>query len=152
MNPKIVLYTILQCTWGLPQTLIGGMIYLLRNKSSREHFRGAIVTISKSPRDMSLGLSLGLFIFIQRPVNVKDYKATDRFLLRHEYGHTIQSLILGPLYLPVIGLPSFLWANLPCFEHYRRQHHISYYAFYTERWANHLADKYLPDDQPIMYC
>jgi len=26
--------------------------------------------------------------------------------LVHEYGHTIQSIILGPLYLLIIGIPS----------------------------------------------
>lgn len=33
-------------------------------------------------------------------------------LLVHEYGHTIQSMILGPLYLIVIGIPSTLWGFL----------------------------------------
>ncbi|GHU00152.1 hypothetical protein FACS1894186_0040 [Alphaproteobacteria bacterium] len=56
-------------------------------------------------------------------------------LKRHEYGHSRQSLALGPLYLPVVMLPSFTlnrlaWA-LPTSVFDRR-----YYDFYTERWAD----------------
>lgn len=29
--------------------------------------------------------------------------------IKHEYGHQLQSYILGPLYLLIIGLPSGLW-------------------------------------------
>ncbi len=53
----------------------------------------------------------------------------------HEYGHTVQSLILGPLYLFVIGIPSFLWA-LPPATRWRARHKIPYSALYTERWAD----------------
>ena len=55
----------------------------------------------------------------------------------HEYGHTLQSKKLGPLYLLVIGLPSLIWAG--CFDDWRAKHHKSYYDFYTERWANKLS-------------
>ena len=72
-----------------------------------------------------------------------DALAVDRRLLVHEYGHTIQSLMLGPLYLVVIGLPSALWLNTPSFVRKRRQGRTSYYAFYTERWANRLGERAL---------
>ena len=55
----------------------------------------------------------------------------------HEYGHTIQSNFLGPLFLIIIGLPSIIWAG--CFDRYRRKHNISYYQFYTEKWADALG-------------
>ena len=57
--------------------------------------------------------------------------------IKHEYGHTLQSKILGPLYLFVIGLPSLIWAG--CFEDYRKENKISYYDFYTEKWADKLG-------------
>ena len=62
-------------------------------------------------------------------------------LLIHEYGHTIQSLILGPLYLIVIGIPSTLWGFLPFLNKKRKSEGISYFSFYTEKWANHLGEK-----------
>lgn len=42
-------------------------------------------------------------------------------LLVHEYGYTIQSLIFGPLYLIIIGIPSTLWGFLPYFQNKRNK-------------------------------
>jgi len=58
----------------------------------------------------------------------------------HEYGHCIQSLILGPLYLIAVGLPSYLWANLPPLRKLRREKGLSYYSVYPENWANALGE------------
>ena len=118
------LYTLVQCTWGLAQTLAGAVICLSCPGCARSRYRGAVVTHWHGQR----GLSLGLFIFL--PEGASD------LLLAHEYGHTRQSLLLGPLYLPLIGLPSLLWAGLPVLERRRARRKISYYAFYTERWAD----------------
>ncbi len=61
------------------------------------------------------------------------------FLLEHEYGHSVQSLILGPAYLPVVGLPSFLWNRLPYFRNHRRKKGRSYYSVPFESSANTLG-------------
>jgi hypothetical protein len=53
----------------------------------------------------------------------------------HELGHCRQSQILGWLYLPVIGLPSLLWAAW-----WNEGRKRSYYSFYTERWADRLGN------------
>ncbi len=63
--------------------------------------------------------------------------------LVHEYGHTIQSVILGPLYPLAISIPSGLWCNLPQAADYRRKNKVSYYDFYPEKWADHLGGKIL---------
>lgn len=121
------------------------------------HFlhHGALVTVWKP----HYGLSLGPFVFLNAWEGaVKDEMTsgdTPRFveyvpgaylddrLLVHEYGHTVQSLILGPLYLPVIGLPSVIWLRAPRLARRRHNAASSYYAFYTERWANHLGERVL---------
>lgn len=59
-------------------------------------------------------------------------------LLVHEYGHTVQSLILGPLYLILIGIPSTLRGFLGAKE--RKEKQIPYGAFITEKWANSLGE------------
>ena len=127
-----LLYALVQCTWGLIQTVLGGVVLL--RYWSRPHFRyhGAVATVYP----LYSSLSLGLFLF----VTDKPPKGQDRQLLVHEYGHTIQSLILGPLYLPLIGLPSLLWAQLPACQR-RWRSGISYYGFYTERWADLLGER-----------
>ncbi len=118
------LYALVQWLWGLPQTLLGLLVFLACPGRPRSVHRGAVVTRWRGRG----GLSLGLFIFLPQG-------AGDR-LLAHEYGHTLQSLLLGPLYLPLVGLPSLIWAALPALERRRQRRHISYYAFYTERWAD----------------
>ncbi|NMA06755.1 MAG: hypothetical protein GX928_03440 [Ruminococcaceae bacterium] len=93
------------------------------------------------------GLSLGLFIFIPKKNaysnNLNDNK--EELLLLHEYGHFIQSLIIGPLYLPVIGLPSAVWANSRHFRNIRKLKNKDYCEFYTEAWAERLSKKIRPD-------
>ena len=56
-------------------------------------------------------------------------------LLVHEYGHTYQSLILGPLFIPVVGIPSVIWGMV-------KKPGQSYFSFYAENWANHLGEKF----------
>ncbi|SDX02017.1 hypothetical protein SAMN05216391_1337 [Lachnospiraceae bacterium KHCPX20] len=88
-----LLYVILQCTWGLPQTLIG-FIYFIVNVGCKHYiYHGSVVTIwySKS------SLSLGLFVFVSDdpfcyyPSHMEHYSEEEfsRMLLVHEYGHTI---------------------------------------------------------------
>lgn len=127
---KKIGYGILQILWGFPQTLLGFAVFLCTVKASHYRYHGAIVTEWKK----RTGLSLGMFLFVPERGDGKDF-------LVHEYGHTIQSLILGPLYLLVIGIPSLLWCNLSWCIAFRRKRKCSYQTFYTERWANHLGEK-----------
>lgn len=93
-------------------------------------------------------VSLGMFVFVTKEPyfydKLKDEYTKDdlsKRLLVHEYGHTIQSLILGPLYLIIIGIPSTLWGFLPNLNKKRKEEQISYFAFFTEAWANRLGEK-----------
>ncbi|MBR0373442.1 MAG: hypothetical protein IJH91_02805 [Mogibacterium sp.] len=120
------LFTILQWTWGFPQTAVGAALYLLNHDKRHFNYHGACVTTWESIECVSLGK----FIFIHERAP---------YLLPHEYGHSIQSLILGPLYFPLIGLPSAIWNRSPHLQRARRQRGISYYAAPFERTANTLA-------------
>ncbi len=123
----VILYVLVQCTWGCIQTAAGFFIFLQNRKCPHSFYHGAVVTVW----DQDCGLSLGMFLFV--PETEED------FLLRHEYGHGIQSVLLGPLYLIVIGLPSIIWARWSVLKQMRQEKRISYYDFYTERWANWLS-------------
>lgn len=149
------LYTAAQWTWGLPQTLAGAVLYLKHRKDPHFDYNGARVTAW----DKLSGVSLGKFIFVpekkgwstiqqngEKPDSQKSQRKAGKdsvssFLLEHEYGHTIQSLILGPAYLFVVGLPSILWNRLPYFERRRRRTGKSYYSAVFERTANTLGEK-----------
>lgn len=115
--------------WGLPQHLIGAAMALSMRKHGHERFCRAMVTAWHR----NAGLSLGFFVFAPA--------GAPRALLVHEYGHTIQSLILGPLYLPIVVVPSLVWAGVPALSRWRKRRHVSYYALPTERWANWLGER-----------
>lgn len=148
-----ILFTIVQIIWGAPQTLLGLVLYVATTGCPRFRFHGARGTVWKR----ASSVSLGLFIFVAEnplkegmviskgvaPGTHDQAKATyvDQHLVAHEYGHCIQSLIFGPLYLIIFGLPSFIWAMLPTLRKRRTRTGKSYYSFYTERFANYLATR-----------
>lgn len=127
---KTVLFRLWQWTWGFPQTLFGCLLYLLHRDSPHEAYHGCVVTYWK--HNMSLGV--GMFLFLSK----YHYDLEPRMLV-HEFGHSIQSAILGPLFLPVMGIPSILWGLLPWTVRMREEKGISYYAFYPESTANYLG-------------
>ena len=68
----------------------------------------------------------------------------DEETIKHEYGHQLQSYILGPLFLLVIGLPSGLWCwfiqdLINKKRKKKNKPELDYYWFYTESWANKLG-------------
>lgn len=139
---KALLCLLVHCTWGLPQTAAGAAVFLWYRTRPHSFYRGALVT--RYPLFSSL--SLGPFIFLTgRPPRDRSghipNEEIPRRLLVHEYGHTVQSLLLGPLYLPLIGLPSVLWNHLPLFQRKWRGG-ISYFSFFTEKSANYLGEKF----------
>ncbi|MBR6784033.1 MAG: hypothetical protein IKM32_04995 [Clostridia bacterium] len=123
----VVLYWLLQLGWGALQTSLGLILFLFNLKRPHFIYKGAVFT----EWARGGGISLGLFVFVSNKSNER--------LVRHEYGHTLQSLILGPLYLIVIGIPSFIWASLPYFRRRRKDKSISYYSLYCEHWADILG-------------
>lgn len=110
--------------WCFPQQLLGLLVRMFtRARDTGEGYYVWGIT--------SGSISLGTFIFLC-PAHEGDEKA-----LKHEQGHTRQSFMLGWLYLFIIGIPSIIWAG--CFKGYRKKNNISYYSFYTERWADKLG-------------
>jgi len=134
------MYYLLQFTWGLPQNLAGAFWFLCCFRKKHCIYHGAILTRVRRRR-FSGGWTFGCFIFLTEPLT----PASEHDLLIHEYGHTVQSLILGPLWSLVIGLPSMLWCNLPVFRRLRRNHGIPYSRLYCEGWADRLGEALLKE-------
>ncbi len=130
-----IVYIIIQCTWGILQTIAGLVYFLISLRFPHEFYHGAVLT----RRSGIGGVSLGLFIFAND--DMTDGRS-DKIAV-HEFGHTIQSLILGPLYMLAVVPESMLWCALPVFKKLRHEKNISYYSFYTEAWADRLAEKTL---------
>ena len=110
--------------WQLPQNLMGLAImpFYRKDRTIRHKDR----KIRYCPRFPG-GISLGFYVYVGD---------TDTKTVMHEYGHTRQSNLLGPLYLIVVGLPSLLWA---AFYRYDPSDPHGYYRFFTEKWADRLG-------------
>lgn len=111
-------------TWCLPQTLIGALVWIfviMTRRCRGSRYQGAVVLSSQY---LTWGVCLGPFIIVY-----------DERWIDHEWGHTRQSLILGPLYLLVVGLPSMIHAAWWAAQKGR----LDYFAFWTEAWANRLG-------------
>jgi hypothetical protein len=115
----------LKIIWQLPQNLIGKIVLKVTKAQYVSSYKDANIFVWHRVG----GISLGKYIFVPQTVN-EDY-------IKHEYGHTIQSKYLGWFYLLVIGLPSLIWAG--CCGAYRKKNNVSYYDFYTEKWADKLG-------------
>lgn len=121
--------------WQLPQHLlailyIGYLVMMCKDLGVDSRYKQAIVI----PCVIRGAVTLGCYVFVG--LN-SEYRKT----VKHELGHTIQSKILGPLYLIVIGIPSITYCGLRrIFPSLRKK---NYYNFYTERWANNLSEKYI---------
>ena len=143
MAMKKLLYFLIQITWGSLQSVAGLFIFLLNINNKHYFYHGAVVTEWSNTSSVSLGLFLFIStrkLYDRRGENGLKQEETSRALLVHEYGHTIQSLVLGPLYLPVIGIASALWANHPRYRK-RRMKGAAYSSFWTEHSANMLGEK-----------
>lgn len=127
---KKFLFRLWQWTWGFPQTLLGAILWLINRRCDHDLYHNCTVTYW----DRSGSLGVGMFLFIS-----KRHLQRQPQILIHEFGHSVQSAILGPLFLPVMGIPSFLWCNLPSAKRLRREKGVSYYAFYPESTANLLG-------------
>lgn len=109
--------------WCLPQNITGLLVRIVtRARKMGNHYEYTIRLGS---------ISLGEYIFLA-PAHWNNER-----ILAHEMGHQKQSKLLGWLYLPVVAIPSIIWAG--CFKNYRKKHNINYYDFYTEKWADKLG-------------
>lgn len=115
--------------WELPQNLIGLALSAMLRAAVVERVEAADRLVFRCFRRYG-GVSLGRYVFVHLEAN--------RDLVRHELGHCRQSALLGPLYLPVIGLPSMMWAMVYGLL-VRRNPALDYFRFFTERWANRIA-------------
>lgn len=122
-----VLTDILKWIWQLPQH-IAALVFFLYVRVA-----GKVVSTEKGDpfiikvRGVGGSVTLGKYIFLS-------YSASEN-TKKHEVGHTKQSLMLGPLYLIIVGIPSILWASC----HKWIAPGKTYHSFWCEKWANRLG-------------
>ena len=113
--------------WELPQNLIGAIFKRICKKHtvSEGVYKGKQLIKLKN---VSWGLSLGKYIFVTEYANA--------YLIKHEFGHCLQSEKLGWFYLLIVGVPSFFLAGLYSFRLIDR---ATYNNSFPEKWADELG-------------
>lgn len=108
--------------WGATNILAG-------NVENVSTYRGAVILDFKD--NYALGSSLGVTIgnVISLGSDIKGDSRDD--MIRHEYGHFYQSMILGPVYLPIVGTISPLSLKINGSDGHERM--------FLETWATQLG-------------
>lgn len=126
--------------WEFPQCLLGLILTKWYDTFKIGEYKEIPIY---SAEDMPGGISLGLYVILNEREVFKTfhndtYNLGESDSVRHEYGHTRDSLRWGPLYLLAIGLPSVTWLLIRRVlnKHRSLEERINYYWFYTERRAD----------------
>jgi RHS repeat-associated protein len=137
-----ILQVFSRLTWEAPQVVLGNLYSHVRNG-----FGGSITDVTYwggatlvnrnngNPRDR-WGVTLGSYINSR---NLVADPYTDQ-MFRHEYGHTLQSRIIGPMYLIHVGVPSFIGSLI--------QNEAGHSREWYETHANRLSLRYLQRHEP----
>jgi len=126
-----LLSAIALAAWEAPQNVAGAALFAALMASGRVQ-RTTRREGRLSVRAAGLGVSLGWFIFWS-PTPGTD----PEWMWRHERGHGVQSRLLGPLYLPLVGLPSVSRVLYGIgYRAVRGRPWTRYYAGYPEAWAD----------------
>lgn len=125
--------------WQLPQNIIG--FFLTRKKELSgigSVGEGICFNVYYKKNFWGSGVCLGDYIILDH----KYLGKSDRTDQKHEYGHHLQSVKLGWLYLIIIGLPSIVFNIYDRIFHKnwtRLQRLIWYYNLPWESWADRLG-------------
>lgn len=108
--------------WQLPQHLLALLVIIFSNAKYSHSYNHTRVYYT----NQMFGVSLGNYIIV--------YNQVSKETIKHEYGHSIQSLYTGPLYLLIIGLPSITMNILTILGVLKSEN-------YYKRWPENQADK-----------
>lgn len=122
--------------WELPQNIVGAFLFTFFSVFSDTIILDDDDSLEMYSTLMRGAISLGVFRVYKYSyfANSSQYV---RLCRMHEKGHRIQSKILGPFYLIVIGITSIIWNTLHTLC--KPISKIDYYWFYPEKWADRLG-------------
>ena len=137
MNLVNYILLFMRFVWELPQNISGIFVFVVLK------YRHRVISTETEQNLFFIetnrtGVSLGSFVFWTKAGN--RFPALENDCRMHEYGHTRQSLMFGPLYLVVIGIPSL--ARVFYRWWYRKKHGRpweKYFDGYPENWADKLG-------------
>ena len=104
------LYYLLACTWGVIMTLLGLIISLVLLIFGRKPHKYHGIYYFQVGKGWG-GLEMGLMFLTS--------KDASEYIRAHEYGHTFQNALLGPLFPILVGIPSAIryWHREYLYKH-----------------------------------
>lgn len=123
--------------WELPQNILGALLFIFFAVFSDSVILDDDDSLEMYSPMMRGAISLGIFRVYAYKYLGNGARYVELVRKHEKEGHRKQSMMLGPLYLIVIGLPSLVWAALHSYV--KRLGAVDYYSFYTEKWADRLA-------------
>lgn len=118
--------------WQLPQNL-AGWIYS-RFAKNKIFVNGTTVYFAPC---FDAGITLGQYIILDYLYEGINPDVLLK-IIKHEYGHSIQSKYLGWFYLVVVGIPSVI-RNIMSRMNPKKYNSDWYYSGYPEKWADKLG-------------
>lgn len=133
-----IIYWLLSFTWGLLMSFIGLIVTcVVILKGGKIHKNGCSIIIEIS--NNWGGLSLGCFVFCA------NYNETNSYWFehtrKHEFGHSLQNIILGPLFIFIVAIPSVIRYHYKnyCVKYNKKQFDVNWY---DSIWFEGTATKY----------
>lgn len=120
-------FSVLDFSWGILATIPGiafGIANILAGGRVTHHNSGSVQFHDAPLMPAGSGVSLGPVLF--------GGEGFSNF--QHEFGHTMQNRVLGPLFYPLIAIPSLLSAL--------RRNYYKHSQLYCERWADAWSPGY----------
>lgn len=104
---KKLVYWVLQFTWGALLTIPGLflLLFLFIFRKIKKISSNGYSYIVEFGGNWG-GVNLGLLSFCGNYSSITDYADFFEYIRRHEYGHSFQNIIFGPLHLFIVAIPS----------------------------------------------
>lgn len=153
-----ILYWIVSLTWGGLATIVGllaALICLLFVKGATPHKNG-FTFIIEFGGDWG-GISLGAISFCGGYSGKAKYDSPcmdqDFFehIRRHEFGHSVQDLIFGPLMLFIVGLPSLIRSQLYAKGKIDTDYDDIWFEYTASKWGHSWINKIEGTNFPYTY-
>lgn len=133
----IILYWLLNLTWGIILSFVGVFVSIFALiRKGKIHKNGCSIIVEFGGNWG--GLSLGCFAFCgsYSKTSPSWYDHTRK----HEFGHSLQNAVLGPLFIFIVAIPSAYRYHYKLREEKRGTHFSS--DWYDSVWFENTATKY----------
>lgn len=124
--------------WQLPQNLLALCIMFIYRKQIESwkisSHNGVVYETIYFLKVIRFGVALGSYIILNNSATETDEK--------HEEGHCIQSRMLGPLYLIIVGILSAVMNLMSQYSYKfgKKKFYKNYYKRWPENWADKLGN------------